>query len=156
MSMISDRAHQDYWRSQFLLNVRVETAPAELVYDAMGELRGLLAPIATSNRAFLNAVSDILRATKDRELSARGAEPVRLGLIFDDIERDLDHATRQVRSGDEESLFNAARIAQIWGWLAIKLRDELNELARFVSQSSAAAQGSSDTAGNDMPTGAAN
>lgn len=126
---------QPYWRSQFLLRVCVETAPTETIYEALGELRSLMAPVAASNRAFLNAVSGILRNTEDTELRLRGAEPVRLGLVFDEIEKNLDQAVGQIRGGDEESLFRAARIAQVWGWSALALRDELNGLARFVAGS---------------------
>ncbi|WP_411839572.1 hypothetical protein [Paracoccus sp. ME4] len=140
MSMTTVQSPQNHWRARFLLDVQVETAPAELLYDALGELRALLAPIATSNRAFLNAITDILRRTTDTELNARGAGPVQTGLIFDDIERDLDRAIVMIRAGDVESVFVAARIAQAWGWLAMRLRDELNDLAVFVTGSSAPLQ----------------
>lgn len=139
MNPASGAPHQGYWRSQFLLKVRVETAPVDTVFEALNEIRGLLAPIASSNRSFLQEVAGILRNTSDTELRARGAKPVRLGLVFDEVEKVLDNATAEIRRGDEESLFAAARVAQQWGWLALGLRDELNGLARFVAQSNSSA-----------------
>lgn len=127
-----------YDAARALLVVRVEGIPLAFLRTAIQELHELMGPIAAANQTFLAMITPVLQQTSDPALLGMGVAPVRMGLAMISLEATLKQKIAALGSLDETDVQDAARAAQIWGWMAFELRDSAQYLRDFILATSEA------------------
>ncbi|MBW3243488.1 hypothetical protein KUV57_12515 [Epibacterium sp. DP7N7-1] len=112
----------------FLLKVKVDTAPTAMLLDGIRDLHQLLSPFAESNRAFLKAIIPILQTDPQRVVYKSAASAVETGLLVESLHKQLIEKMAILNSHNDEQVIDAAEIAQAWGCLALRLREQTADL----------------------------
>ncbi|MEY8802189.1 hypothetical protein AB9K35_18075 [Leisingera sp. XS_AS12] len=108
----------------FLMVVKIETAPAPLLYPAVLELQEMLKPVIASNRRFLASLPPILQLRGKSADTDALLEAARLAIRFEASAKDAALKIARSNPLDEAALREAAQAAQYLGHLALLLKQE--------------------------------
>lgn len=119
----------------FLMAVKIETAPAPLLYPAVLELQEMLQPVIASNRRFLASLAPVLQLSGEAADTEGVLETARMAVRFEAAATDAARKIAKSSPLDETALREAAQAAQYLGHLALLLKQETAQVQQDHSAS---------------------